>query len=183
MPDASRTSARRASQMRFPTVVFPLPDSPTTRAPPPRRRRTRRRRPRARPPPPPTAASDVEVLDEISTSSTGLAPFLPRMEARDEVVGPDPPELGDLRAGARPRGGTGGERAEARQLGQRRHAARDLLELPVARAGRGNAPSSPIVYGCWGCAYSSSTGASSALRPAYMTTTGRRCRRRRRGCA
>ncbi len=38
-------------------------------------------------------------------------------------------------------------------------------------AGRGIAPSRPIVYGCCGCANSSSTGASSALRPAYITTT------------
>src|SRR6185437_3298495 len=36
---------------------------------------------------------------------------------------------------------------------------------------RGIAPRRPIVYGCCWCSYSSWTGASSALRPAYMTIT------------
>src|SRR5829696_4884550 len=40
-----------------------------------------------------------------------------------------------------------------------------------AAPARGTAPSSPIVYGCCGWAKSSCTGASSAFRPAYITTT------------
>ena len=66
-----------------------------------------------------------------------------------------------------------GERAAVGQLAQRRDAAGDLAQPRVRAVAstRGIAPSRPIVYGCWGSAKRSCTGASSALRPAYITST------------
>src|SRR5829696_8928246 len=127
-------SSSRMTQL--PTVVLPLPDSPT--------------RPTISPgaivkltpstactvPPPPVSCEPTwKCLTRSSTSRTGarvppsVIPRSPRVEARDEVARPDLPQLRELRTcdlvGART---TVGEHARLRQLSQRRDASRDFLQ-------------------------------------------------------
>ena len=151
------------------------------RAARPARSRTRRRRPRARRPPPPMRRPEPEVLDEVDDLerrrrvTLTRAPLWPGWKHATRCSGPISRSSGTSRAGAARRhaGSAARTRTQPRQLGERRHAARDLAQpaLLVAAPGRGIAPSRPIVYGCCGRANSSCTGASSTLRPAYMTIT------------
>ena len=137
------------------------------------RSRTTRRRPRARRPFAPKPRTG-KCLTRPSTSSTGcVASPLRALDGSRRRGGAARSRAARAPASARARrraGSAARTRSAVRQLGERRHAARDLLQ-PARRRGRGTAPSRPIVYGCCGRANRSCTGASSTLRPAYMTST------------
>ena len=120
---------------------------------------------------------DAEVLDEVATSSTGGAfiPALARMEARDEVPGPHLCSCGIW------------ERESSSARGQRSANAQPSVAPGVTARGRGSpgagaraprprtaAESRRAGRSCTGAAVARRArrpGASSALRPAYMTST------------
>ena len=113
-------------------------------------------------------------LTRPSTSSDRLALLMrrrsPRVEAGDEVLGPHLAQLAvSASASARRRAGSGrrtrSRRAARAATARGRGSPAAAARVRAPRTGRGIAPSSPIVYGCCGCANRSSTGASSALRP------------------
>ncbi len=176
VPDVGSQSRR----MQFATVDFPLPDSPTSPSISPRASVSET---------PSTACTTVrprenmppagKCLTRSTTSRTGSALTPPRSR-RDGSRRRDAPA--GRRAAAAPR-----ERQRASARGQRSANAQatgssrsdgtrpgiscSRSRVPSPSYGRGIAPSRPIVYGCCGCAKSSSTVASSAFRPAYMTST------------
>ena len=172
-PHAARRSARaaagcscRPSTCRCPTRRPGRPPRPRrssgrSRRPPARRGRRRRRTPCAAPRPRAPGRSRRHRL--------ALAAG---MEARDRVLGPHRLQRRHHASGnRRPRAGSA---ARTRSSTPPRCATARSRGSPAGArppATRGTAPSSPIVYGCCGAANSSSTGASSTLRPAYMTTT------------
>ena len=127
----------------------------------------------------------VKCLTRSTTSSVGGPPrcrgwgHAPSIRSRDGSTrrgaarrpraGAAPPSASGRRragSGRRTRRPSTARRGTGRGRGSRAAAA-----CRSAPPGRGIAPISPIVYGCCGRANSSSTGASSTFRPAYITST------------
>ena len=145
--------------------------------------------------PPPRLRADVEVLDEVldlerRARSAHAAPFAPGMEARDQVVAAAPRAArGTSRArAARRRAGSAAANAQPAGSSRERRArgpgSRCRRPSGPRSPGRGIAPSRPIVYGCCGCAKSSCDRRLLGLAAGvHDERRGRRCRRRRRGCA
>ena len=156
--------------------------------------RTRRRRPRARSHPPPAMPrADAVVLDEVATSSADAAraAFIRARGGSRRRGGPGRTSAARARSCARARRRAGSGRRTrtssaaraATAPGRGSRAAAALASSPPSN-GSGIAPSRPIVYGCCGCAKRSRD--RRLLRPCARRTSrarGRRCRRRRRGCA
>ena len=164
--------------MQLPTVDLPLPDSPTSPSISPGAIVSETPSTAWTVPPPPSSCEpDVEVLDEIArprepASVASFAP--PGWKHATRWPGPDLAQLGHLRARELVRARAAvGERARRRAARAATGTRPGISAQPPSAAapGRGIAPSRPIVYGCCGCANSSCTGASSTLRPAYMTST------------
>ena len=164
---------------QFATVDLPLPDSPTrpSSSPSPQLERDAvdrmHERAAARDP-----AADAEVLDEVAHLERSR-PFvlIPAPDGSTRRGGPAGPASARESACARARRRAGSGRrtrtssAAPASDGTRPGISRSRRRASSPSYGRGIAPSSPIVYGCCGCANSSATGASSALRPAYITST------------
>ena len=170
-PAASRSSRRstcRSPTRRRARAARPVassnetPSTACTSAPPPAM-------------PPPTR----KCLTRSRTSRAGAGPFAliraPGGSTRRSDPGRTSRSSGTC---VRESSSARGQRSEkahivgsSRSDGTRPGISRSRRRASSPSTGRGIAPSRPIVYGCCGAAYRSATGASSALRPAYMTST------------
>src|SRR3954471_2808560 len=121
-----------------------------------------------------------EVLDlerrrvAVQCHGQGRSPFRPGWKQATTCDGRTSASSGRcerVRSSARGQRGANAQAAGSSASDGTRPGISRSLPCSSAAPGRGIAPSRPIVYGCCGCAYSSRTGASSTLRPAYMTIT------------
>ena len=167
-------SSRRRVEQPHDAVARPstcrCPTRRPARAPRRARASARRRRPRA---------TCVEVLDEALDLEHGrrssTVPYrLPGVEAGRPVPradGVEPRHLLALAVRARAARRERARVAAAAPATARRRGSPAAARRCSGGPERGSAASSPVVYGCCGCANSSPDGASSTLRPAYMTIT------------